>query len=369
MSNTRPARLLSRSARVGVLLALCILALLLSWPALRTTWAVNQGTLALLQRTLPAASDDTTDIADLGQAPTHFERARQSAPDDWRPLVGLAMVQEAAGRPEQALPYWQTVAAQHPTSVVIQYHLGFALLQHGQAEQAFAAWRSIGAEEMFAREAQQLQRNDALADARAFYERALQINPKYRAAQEGWQQTMRQLLVRARQAGDKQEEFALLQELVQVEPQADDYLALARYWLDADDSAEAQRWLEEGVAAFPEASALYHQLGVLQLQNDELEQASQSLTRAVALDPQNLMAYQLLARSLLLQERYQEAEEVLQQGMEQDSEYHWFHARYGDLYASQGDRERARAAYQQALTFAPNFPYAQRRLERLESAP
>jgi tetratricopeptide (TPR) repeat protein len=86
-----------------------------------------------------------TDAGRFDEAKAHFERALRRVPDGLPDLkaqldLHLGIVEQRAGRPGGAEPYFRDALAQDSTHAVALIRLGSVLLQQGRAAEAEAAW-------------------------------------------------------------------------------------------------------------------------------------------------------------------------------------------------------------------------------------
>ena len=109
------------------------------------------------------------------------------------------------------------------------------------------------------------------------------------------------------------------------------------------------------VRSQPQLAGPHTNLGMLYLKTNSLEQAEQSLLKAVELNPNNTIANNYLGIVYRNQGRFDDAEKAYLRALEIDSNYGYAHLNLGilyDLYKS--DSHKALSHYQQYLNQADN---------------
>lgn len=360
---------------------------LLAWafmsPSFFATLEINRGVLLLTASELGSSNHEQESQAT--RASTHFERALEAQPTDWRADVGLGMLalRKDDDDEPQAIRYWQEALkhakeAQLPTrlgqDIALEYWLGMAYRANGQDEQALQRWRKAQVASKFTKDGDYLRKADQLDAARASYELALAVNPDAQEAKKGLEKVLRQLIRRLKDKGEQKEAFSLLKEVINLSPRANDFVQLGDHERQMGALRQAREWYERGAALYAQDAAISHRLGLLALQEGEVDKAEGLFRRAISLDPDYIYAYNVLARSLLQQGRLEEAKEIALEGLQREPDNPSLYARLGDVYKRQTHINEAKVAYEQALELyakgmiSPEMEYVEKQLQEIESA-
>ena len=111
----------------------------------------------------------------------------------------------------------------------------------------------------------------------------------------------------------------------------------------------------------PDARALARQ-GLRLLNQGDTAGAQVSFEQALAADPQNPHAYDGLARVFLREKKLTEAQEAAEQAISLRSRRGRYYVLLGDIQNAQGNKAKARQAWEKALELDPDDAAAQRRL-------
>jgi len=126
-------------------------------------------------------------------------------------------------------------------------------------------------------------------------------------------------------------------------------VALGRYFLLVGQSEEAKRQFKAAEAETPNMALAVIELGLLQRTLGEFDAGLRTLRRAEALDPRNPVIQRALARSLIYDHRYDEAQKANGLREAVDSSYAGIRDRAW-IHLLQGDSAGARVALSELLT-------------------
>ncbi len=147
---------------------------------------------------------------------------------------------------------------------------------------------------------------------------------------------------------------------------------IARAYVEAGAYAEAESWFEEVVELAPDNAsyillqAAFHIDHAYHVRDRGIPAAE----RAIALQPQQAAAHDLLGWGLFLTGDYIQAEETLRRALAINPELASAHYHLAELYARQGKIQAARSAYQRAVDLDETGwirQRAQQELERLKA--
>ncbi|MFH1931245.1 MAG: tetratricopeptide repeat protein, partial [Pseudomonadota bacterium] len=139
--------------------------------------------------------------------------------------------------------------------------------------------------------------------------------------------------------------------------------------LDDGQIKEAIRVLEKGLSVNPERTIFHIRLGDLYAETKQWVPLIGILKKAIELDPKYATNYLLLANAYLQMKQYDHAIMQLDKAgrispelLEEASYY----VRYGDVYLSANEKDRAAEYYEKALALDKNNRRAKNKLKRLQ---
>jgi len=94
---------------------------------------------------------------------------------------------------------------------------------------------------------------------------------------------------------------------------------------------------------------VHYRLGDTHLKAGRLEQAIEEFEKSVALDPLNPVFYNYLGLAYFFDERYSAAIQVFNRALQLNPNFTDVHNNLGMVYSEMGDKERARAEFQQVI--------------------
>jgi len=121
-----------------------------------------------------------------------------------------------------------------------------------------------------------------------------------------------------------------------------------------DQIPEAKAAFEEAIAIDPEYDEAMYNLAVLEEKNDPLRCIA-LLTRAVEIDPDYLIAHQMLGRKLQKQGDLKDAEFHFRRCLEIDPDEYWSNLYLANLLGVLGRNEEAEKAYRHAIALKPDL--------------
>ena len=123
---------------------------------------------------------------------------------------------------------------------------------------------------------------------------------------------------------------------------------LGRY-VDAEEAWRQCRQLD------PRFTAAYLGIARVALDRGENKKAIRNLQQALSLKPDNLMAYGMLVKVLLSENRIEEAISASQEAQRRDPTSPWTHYWAGQAHLQNENYEQARQCYEKSVTIAPEF--------------
>ncbi len=330
-----------------------------------------------------------SDSQALERAIAEYERARQLAPDDNLLLVQLAGAYREAGRDEEALQAYLAAVQAQPCDDEALLLLAGQYERLGRSADAEATWERLTqlnprwAIAWQAVAASALQREDYAAAAAAYragadavaaddparadliyglatvlyymgdytaaeaaYRQTLQLRPGDAATLAGWADSLTKL-------GRTDEAIAAYQEAVQREP--DNYV----YWASLGVLHETKQAWQEALAAYERAVALAPAVAFLHsaqghaLQTlGRYEEAIVAYERATQLDPEVAAVWEALTFAYAAVDRPDDALRAATEALRLNPTNATIYLVRGDIHRDRGEREEARADYQQARALA-----------------
>ena len=325
----------------------------------------------------------------LDRAIAEYERARQLAPDDNLLLVQLASAYREAGRDEEALQAylaavqaqpcddeallllashyerlgrradadatWERLTQLNPRWAIAWQAVAAAALQREDYAGAAAAYRA-GAAAVAADDPARADLTYGLATvlyyagdytgAEAAYRQTLQLRPGDAATLAGWADSLAKL-------GRVAEAIAAYQEAVQREP--DNYV----YWVSLGFLYTGEQAWQDALAAYaravalaPDVSFLHSAQGHALQALGRYEEAIAAYERASQLAPEDPAAWEALTFAYAAVDRPDDALHAAAEALRLNPTNAAIYLTRGDIHRERGEREKARADYQQVLALA-----------------
>lgn len=135
----------------------------------------------------------------------------------------------------------------------------------------------------------------------------------------------------------------------------------AQLGIDYMKSGNLQRAYDKlklAVSQYPDSSTIRYAYALLMQRLGENGKAETNFRKAIALDPKDSAAHNNFGQFLCTQKRYQEAQDQFRAALANPlySTPQYAYANSGFCYLEQGDRPRAKAAFERTLKIAPDFP-------------
>lgn len=181
---------------------------------------------------------------------------------------------------------------------------------------------------------------------------------------EGQPEKKSQEQIRAEDAAQKESEGKALLEKNPNDPQGHLLLGAAAYRLG--NLEQAVTHYQKVVELDPTNSTAYNYLGNTYRDLKRPAEAEEAYRKAIEADPANGTAVLNLAVFLKFQNRVADAVAVLEAGVKSSPNRHDMWKILGDMAAEAGDKERARAAYEESLRLVPGYAGAEEGLKALE---
>ncbi|MBK7991998.1 MAG: tetratricopeptide repeat protein [Blastocatellia bacterium] len=136
-------------------------------------------------------------------------------------------------------------------------------------------------------------------------------------------------------------------------------LGLMKKWEDFD------KFVEQAFNSFPDNADILTFRGIMLSRQDKLNEAIESYQKAVAINPELIMAYTNLGTALRDTERFSESEEALQKGLKYDPQNYHFHYELAQTLAYQMRIESSIYEVLETLKINPQYERAYLALARL----
>ena len=271
----------------------------------------------------------------------------------------------AAERIRKALPFAGTSYQNEFQRNDFTY--GVAMFQHGYLEQAAASFQQViaakpdNAEGYYNLGTLNLRRND-LTQARSYFEQTLKLRPNY---PEAWNN----LGMVAAQQGHPDEAIQSFQQSLQLRP---DYaialLNLGNVYRRQGD-ARAKDTLTRALALQPDDPEANYSLGMFYAQQGQVQLAADSLRRALELRPAYPEALNNLGVLFVRAGDYPAAEQQFRACVQLVPSFDQSYLNLARLYMTQGKKTEAREAIEKLLRLQPENPAGKQALQILASTP
>ncbi|MCG3147690.1 MAG: Photosystem I assembly protein Ycf3 [Verrucomicrobiae bacterium] len=193
----------------------------------------------------------------------------------------------------------------------------------------------------------EFQQKKSLSRAKAEYQKALRISPRYLDA-------LYNLAVVSEQLGENTEAIDSYKKYLEIRPNdADVWNQLGVRYDEADKKAEAQAAYEKALAIDPKFGLAHHNLGVMMKEQGKLDIAQKHFEQFVQLEEaagrQTGDAYYSLGALLLQRGRVKDAKLLIQKALDTDPTTSYYNNAMGDVYLASSEKELALSAYRRAL--------------------
>lgn len=293
------------------------------------------------------------------QAEKLYREASALEPDNAAVAMGLAMIFNRTGTPEQALPLleqiWKALKKSRskkiaPSKATILAQMALAYEQLGQIEQA-----------------------------RTHYQQAHDIFPNPQLAQQierlenhqGVARSPEQLTLlgqRLAQKGNAQEAEKLIRAALKINPDYPPALnALGLLYRAQKDYNASLPLLQQAIILDPEKPNYYNDLGMLFQDRGELEKAISFHKRAIKVNPDFVPAYINLGVAYKRLNQLDDAIASYRHAIVLDPNAAAAHNNLGNLLRLQGDLKGARKFISRALEIKPDYPDAIENLKMLDN--
>ena len=232
-------------------------------------------------------------------------------------------------------------------------------------------------------------------EARAYYEKALELNPEdarvYNnlalfAEEEGaydraleWYRTALEhapdfALARSNfgdllgRLGKHEQAITAFERAIEDEPERAEYVYNLGVQLAAAGETDAAIAAYERAAAMTPDPRPHNNLGLIYEERGDYEKARRCYLDALRIAPEFTLAYANLGNLLVKEGQLEEARQMYQKGLETNPEDAGLHNALGYLLARLGETDLARAHYREALAVAPEFALAHNNLGNLLKA-
>lgn len=317
-------------------------------------------------------------------------------------LVDLGQIQIREGKSKDAVETLQSAVKVDPRNGLAYYHLGVAFEQLGSLAQADNCWQNAVRFRPDLSEAHLALAKSALRDGDmpALEQSAAQIIRLLPNSPAGY--AMRALSYLKRGKFDKAEQDA--DKAISLAPQSPDgYMQMGNLRLAQKDYAQAEKFYQKTlecdpnsadalgslmqiyvtrketqkavalaqaqIAKVPNSSAFYDLLGTTRFDQkkteSDIEAAESDLKKATELDKNDADAWLKLSQVQAARGRVSEAIATSQQALLDNPRQVAFYVLIGRLYEREGDRDKAKQSYQDALQIDPRNPQASNNLARV----
>jgi tetratricopeptide (TPR) repeat protein len=310
-----------------------------------------------------------------------YQRARRLAPDEFRWVYYLAIVQSALGKHSEAASVFKEAIRQRPDYLPAQLRLADSLLAAGQRLESQPIYETV------------IRRNAAIAQAHyglgrikatngepaaavEHFRKAIGLFPEYGSAQYALGLALRDL----GQSGKAREHLALSQKHKLSRPSLDDPLlnaiaelnALGTEILKRGVMLESMGRLEESIAEHERALSVNPQLtqayiNLIQLygRTGQFEKAAQAYRAVVAINPNLADSHYNFGVLLAGQEQYGEAAQAFYRSLQINQFNAEAHHNYAVMIEREGRLDEAAEHYHKAIENKPGHRLAHFHLGRI----
>lgn len=256
----------------------------------------------------------------LDRARTLHEQILAKAPRHPPACNGLALIELAAGRAEEALRLLAVALEEKPDSAIYRNNFANALKALGRLDEAAVAYRA-----------------------------ALELEPGYANARYN-------LAMLEQMRGRAAAARAQLEALLATQPAfVPAWIALSGLLVHAEGPARAEACLRRGLQAVPGDAALLLELGALLRQQDRIDEAIACLERAVVLRPDRTATFNDLGALHQLKGRIEPALACFDRALELDASSGHAHFNRAKLAADLNRFEEAALGFERAMALEPTL--------------
>ena len=252
---------------------------------------------------------------------------------------------------------WQAWCNDQKSSIVRQLQAASKLLNRGELELAKSQYQKVLEQDSHQAYANFCvgyiyQKQENIADAIVYYQRAIQSKPDYVEALSNlgnlqWKQ------------GNVNEAIQCYQKSIELQPNiAFGYYSLGLVYAHQRRFEEALAMYQKAIELGGDSADTYCKMGLVFRQQNKLLEAHQHYQRAIQIQPDHAAAYFGLGFIYNQQAQISEAITAYQQAILLNSEYAAAHNNLGNIFRSQGKLPKAIAAYRRALQFKPHYATA-----------
>jgi len=286
---------------------------------------INQGNLLLNRILIRGRRNPRLEV----NAENHFRAALGYDPGNFQAYDGLAKLAYLSGNYPEAINYWVEGLQKSPENRVLAYRLGYAWDMNGNHGQALSAWSQAQAEIRFTTEGELYEEQGKIQLAKESYLLALEINPHWLPAQEGYGEIV-----------------------------SDEFQNLNRnnQWKQAETNLSA------AIEIAPDFWRLHHQLGVVYLRQDLYREAEREILAGLQFKPGHDWSYAALGDIYMSQGRRKDAELAYREAIKlfkEKLENPWadtvlIYKKIGDIHSAIEQWDEAVEAYQMAILAGSN---------------
>jgi tetratricopeptide (TPR) repeat protein len=273
--------------------------------------------------------------------------------------LGNALLQK--GNVDEAIAQFQKTLQIKPDYAVAHYNLGNALLQKGNVDDAIAHYQKAlqikpdYAEACYNLGNALLQKGN-VDDAIAHYQKALQIKPDYAKAHNNLGSALLQ-------KGNVDEAIAHFQKALRIIPDfAGAHYNLGTALLQKDNVDEAIAHFQMVLQIKPDFAEAHYNLGNALLKMGKVDEAISHFQKALQIIPDYAKAHNNLGTALLQKGKVDEAISHFQKALQIIPDYAKAHNNLGNALLQKGKVDEAISHYQKALQINPDYAEAQNNL-------
>lgn len=301
----------------------------------------------------------------LEQALASFSQALERAPGDARALLGRATTYAALGRLDEASADLDQADKAAPGLVMGEYLRGLVAFQRKALDEARERLQKV-LSAMPEHLPSQLMLG-VIGYAKGEYQSANEYLTRVVAAMPNNPTVLKVLAATRIKLKEPRQAIEILEPAVRAAPQDAQLLALlGSAYLLGGDHAKGADTLQQAVELEPNLAALRTQLALGLLAEGDAQAALTQLQGAVDLGQDLLQADVLLVLTHLKQQQYAEALKASQALEQRMADSPIPYNLTGLAYLAQGDKDKARERFQQALKIDPKFQAAELNLARVD---
>ncbi len=278
-----------------------------------------------------------------------FRRYVSLSPNDGMGFVGLARIALADGRPDEALLQLNQALQKTPNDFQVHYQLGKTLVTLGRKEQADKHFEMAG----------------KLPSGVQFNGRDSIIQELNKLA--GSVELLVSELRGIRHSSDWPRMAEIIEEIVQRRP-GDVVMAvnLADIYRKLGRIEDAHALLDRLETQYGNLPRFHTARAVLFIGESRADEAETESRKAIAIDPNDERAYDVLARALVVKREWQDAETAIRKSIELDDGTIGKTVVLGEILLGQKRLAEARECYARVLQVEPAHAHARQRLQAID---